>query len=531
MQMKKTVAIVGAGISGLLACKYALSIGLNPVVFEAESCVGGLWNHTIECTRLQSLKDYFQFSDFPWPSTIKTMFPKNEQVLEYVNSYADHFQLRQYVRFNSQVMSIGYEGESKEEMGSWKSWGGTGMAFGSKGKWRLQVEAGGGMQEYHVADFVIVCIGKFSGLPAVPDFPPGSGPEVFSGKVLHSMEYSDMDNASAAQFIKGKRIAVIGSGKSAIDIAFECGRANGRDTPCTVIHRNAHWMLPYEKPWLLAFALLCFTRFSELLVHKPGEGFFASVLATLLSPLRWLVSKFLEISLRWRLPLKKYDMIPSENFLEEANSCQVIMLQDNFFDKVVDGSIVFKKSEHFSFCKEGLIVEGEDSPVEVDIVIFATGYKGDEKLKNIFASPAFQNHIFGSRNSTVPLFRQMIHPRIPQLAVVGYSESLSNLYTFEMRCRWLAFFLDRAFALPSIKEMEDDIKMWERYMKKYAGNGEFKRGCIAGIHIWYNDQLCKDIGCSPRRKKGISSELFQPYGLEDYDGITPAQINPSYFAK
>lgn len=121
------------------------------------------------------------------------------------------------------------------------------------------------------------------------------------------------------------------------------------------------------------------------------------------------------------------------------------------------------------------------------------------------------------------LYRQMVHPRIPQLAVIGYSESLSNLYTFEIRCKWLAFFLDQAFQFPSIKEMENDVKMWEKYMKKYSGNGKFRRGCIGGVHICYNDQLCKDIGCNPRRKKGVLSELFEPYGLADYNGIAPGK--------
>ncbi|GFP98930.1 probable flavin-containing monooxygenase 1 [Phtheirospermum japonicum] len=481
--MEKRVAIVGAGISGLLACKYAASKGLNPVVFEAQDQVGGLWNHTIESTRLQIPKETFQFSDFPWPSSADT-FPHNTQLRDYLQSYAQHFQILQYIQFNSKVISIDYVGHD-DDMQFWELWGGAGKAFGSKGKWHLKVidTKQDSIKEY-VAEFVVLCIGRFSGLPDIPEFPSGCGPDVFSGKVLHSMDFAAMDNASAAELIKGKKVAIIGSAKSAVDIAFECSNANGNDNPCMVIQRTVHWMLPDPQPWGVSFGFLCFSRFSELCLHKPGEGLFSSVVATMLSPL-------------------------------------LFFLPENFYDKVEDGSIVFEKSQKVSFCREGLILDGEESPLKADIVILATGYKGDEKLKNIFASTTFQNWIEGSPTSIIPLYRQMIHPRIPQLAVIGYSESLSNLFIFEMRSKWLAFFLDEAFQLPSIKEMERDIKSWDKYMKKYAGNGKFRRSCIGGAHIWYIDQLCKDIGINPRRKKGVLSEFFEPYGIEDYLGLGP----------
>ncbi|KAL3629791.1 hypothetical protein CASFOL_027013 [Castilleja foliolosa] len=514
--MEKRVAIVGAGISGLLACKYAASKGFSPIVFEAQDQVGGLWNHTIESTRLQIPKETFEFSDFPWPSSADT-FPHNTQLQDYLQSYAQKFQILQFIKFNSKVISIDYVGDDDDDMQYWDLWGGAGKAFGSKGKWHLKVvdTKQDSIKEY-VAEFVVLCIGRFSGLPDIPEFPSGCGPDVFSGKVLHSMDFAAMDNASAAELIKGKKVAIIGSAKSAVDIAFECANANGNNNPCTVIQRTVHWMLPDPQPWGVSFGFLCFSRFTELLVHKPGEGFFSSVVATMLSPLRWALSKFVESYARWKLPLKKYDMIPNESFVQEASSCQIFFLPENFYDKVEDGSIVFKKSQKVSFCREGLILNGEESPLKADIVILATGYKGDEKLKNIFANTTFQNWIQGSPTSIIPLYRQMIHPRIPQLAVIGYSESLSNLFIFEMRSKWLAYFLDQAFQLPSIKEMERDIENWDKYMKKYAGNGRFRRSCIGGAHIWYIDQLCKDIGINPRRKKGFLSEFFEPYGVGDY---------------
>lgn len=137
--MEKRVAIVGAGVSGLLACKYLAEKGLKPVVFEEKDRVGGLWNQTYESTRLQVPKENYQFSDFPWPSSVEEVWPHNTQLVQYLQSYAQQFELLQYVKFNSRVTEVNYVGESKEEMQSWDLWGGNGKAFGSKGKWMLKV--------------------------------------------------------------------------------------------------------------------------------------------------------------------------------------------------------------------------------------------------------------------------------------------------------------------------------------------------------------------------------------------------------
>ncbi|KAI0489405.1 hypothetical protein KFK09_029247 [Dendrobium nobile] len=172
----------------------------------------------------------------------------------------------------------------------------------------------------------------------------------------------------------------------------------------------------------------------------------------------------------------------------------------------------------FEFCKEGIIVEGDSTPIKADLVIFGTGFKGDQKLIDIFASPLFQNLMAGCLDSTVPLYRECIHPRIPQMAVVGYSESLANLYTYEMRARWVAHFLDGGFQLPRIEQMEKDVTEWEKFMKRYL-HEYYRRSSIGTIHIWYNDHLCKDIGCNPKRKKGFLANLFLPYGPLDYVGV------------
>jgi dimethylaniline monooxygenase (N-oxide forming) len=107
---------------------------------------------------------------------------------------------------------------------------------------------------------------------------------------------------------------------------------------------------------------------------------------------------------------------------------------------------------------------------------------------------------------------------IPQMAVIGYAESLSNIHTIEMMAKWVAHFLDGAFRLPNIKHMENDILEWEKYMKRQSDK-HFRRSCLGSVNIWYNDLLCQEMGYNPKRKKGLFAEWFQPYGSVDYANI------------
>ena len=101
-------------------------------------------------------------------------------------------------------------------------------------------------------------------------------------------------------------------------------------------------------------------------------------------------------------------MVPKHSFLQQFSSCLNWIMPGKFYDKVEEGSIVSKKDTSLSFCKEGIMVNGEDQLLKTDLIILATGFRGDEKLKDIFVFPTFQDHIAKSPNTTVPLYR-LVH--------------------------------------------------------------------------------------------------------------------------
>lgn len=98
-------------------------------------------------------------------------------------------------------------------------------------------------------------------------------------------------------------------------------------------------------------------------------------------------------------------MIPQHSFSKDARSCLLAYMpdSDNFFDELEKGSIKLKKSQSYSFYDKGILINEESAQIEADVVIFATGYKGEEKLKHIFESSTFGEFIAGSPR--IPLYR------------------------------------------------------------------------------------------------------------------------------
>lgn len=122
---------------------------------------------------------------------------------------------------------------------------------------------------------------------------------------------------------------------------------------------------------------------------------------------RWLFNKITERHFTRNMPLmKKHGMVPDHSFCQGYSSCLIGMLPDKFYGRVEEGSITLKRPTTFTFCKDGLVID-KGEVVRSDLVIFATGFKGDQKLRNIFASKWFQQIAAGSATAMAPLYRSV----------------------------------------------------------------------------------------------------------------------------
>ncbi|KAG7612091.1 FAD/NAD(P)-binding domain superfamily [Arabidopsis suecica] len=223
MHTSSRVAIIGAGVSGLAAAKHLARH--HPQVFEASDSIGGVWRKcTYETTKLQSVRVSYELSDFLWPNRGESSFPTYVDVLDYLEAYAKHFNLVKFIKFNSKVVELRFIGDGKTlQMGDLGAYG---NLLPGKPVWEVAVNTGDGDIQWHAFEYVVVCAGKYGDVPRTPTFPVKKGPEIFKGKVLHSMDYSKLQKEKASQLLHGKKVAVIGFKKSAIDLALESALAN-----------------------------------------------------------------------------------------------------------------------------------------------------------------------------------------------------------------------------------------------------------------------------------------------------------------
>ncbi|EFV13164.1 flavin-containing monooxygenase [Segniliparus rugosus] len=203
------VVIIGTGVGGICAAVRLKQAGVkNFVILERAEDIGGTWRDNVYpgvAVDIPSIS--YQYSFFPNPNWSRVFAPGDE-VQAYHQRVVDHFGIRPHVHFGVTVLS-----EEWDE---------------ANHLWRLRLEGG---SEF-TARFVISAVGPFFekkggvDIPGIDDF---AGTTVYPGK--WKPEYD----------IRGKRVAVIGTGATGVQLAGHIAPEIGE---MTVFQRTPVYCVP-----------------------------------------------------------------------------------------------------------------------------------------------------------------------------------------------------------------------------------------------------------------------------------------------
>ncbi|KHO26130.1 monooxygenase [Mycolicibacterium setense] len=207
MTEHRHIVIIGAGFGGIgLVIKLREAGFQDILVLERADDVGGTWQHNnypgCACDVPSQL---YSFSFEPKPSWSR-IYGRRDEILEYARSVAARHDVGRDVRFGCEMLGARWDDGAR--------------------RWELDTTNGP-----LTADILISAVGPF-GRPTTPNFP---GLDTFAGKIMHSFEWDHEYD------LRGRRVAVIGTGASAVQIIPEIQPVVDQ---LSVFQRTACWIMP-----------------------------------------------------------------------------------------------------------------------------------------------------------------------------------------------------------------------------------------------------------------------------------------------
>ncbi|KAJ7986574.1 hypothetical protein DPEC_G00341280 [Dallia pectoralis] len=446
--MVRTVAVIGAGPSGLTSIKSCLEEGLEPTCFESSDDIGGLWRfkesldqgraNIYQSVIINSSKEMMAYSDFPPPAYLPNNM-HHTQLLVYLRLYAEAFDLLKHIQFQTAVLSVHQRPD-----------------FHLSGQWEVETERSG-QRKTLIFDAVMVCTGHFT-KPHMPlrDFP---GIEDFKGKYLHSWEYR------SAEGLQGKRVVVVGIGNSGGDIAVDASR--------------------------IAEQVYLSTRRGAWVVSRVGEG---GLPGDLVGTSRWhrlmltlfpsWIASSIEHKVNQIFNHRLYGLQPNHGFF-----AQIPVVNDDLPGRIISGRVLIKPN--IREVRGSSVVFEDGSVVEkVDVVIFATGYN--------YNYPFLPSALLANNGLPLCLYRHVFPLGLaqPSLAIVGFVCNLGAINPLaEMQARWATRIFKGLLTLPPEKAMLHDIKTdTSTLQNRFAC---LERHPLQVDHIPYLDSMATEIGVRP----------------------------------
>ncbi|KAI1864667.1 hypothetical protein JX265_008391 [Neoarthrinium moseri] len=441
---KKRVAIIGAGISGLVSLKECLAEGFDAEVLESRAEIGGQWAYQAgpdekgelqssmyDGVVLNSCRDTTAFSDFPIDPARHGDYFSHREMHRYILDYADHFGLHKHISLRTKVLDCTQDAE---------------------GKWIVKFQEDGSKPQEREYDVLISATG-INSIPIIPDF---KDRESFRGEFLHSHYYRKPGR------FEGKRVVLIGSGSAAIDLA--CELAPG----CKEVHvitRRGTWVIP-------RYAL-----------GKPVEAWDSRASQV------WLpssVAEWLNTTLLNFVQGKHPKELQPDHKLMQQNPT----IRTEFIEKVRHGVIKVHRGSVENFLETGLkLTNGET--LGADVIITCTGYKRER--------PYLPGNVLSNADTPefeADLYKLVIPARHDNLYFVGYIEQAGpSPPTMEAQARFAVGVIAGNITIPKGEKLLKEIRAWQAWHAKTYVRSE--RHVNTETYVPYIDSLLAPLGANP----------------------------------
>jgi cation diffusion facilitator CzcD-associated flavoprotein CzcO len=480
------VAIIGAGVAGLTTAKVLKQAGHEVIVYDKTPDVGGVWSRTRRYPGVttQSPKAQYSLSDFPMPRDYPE-WPSGAQVQAYLAAYASHFGLDPALRLSTEV---------------------TAAVPVPDGGWAVTTADGTEHVGALVAANGIFCE------PAVPRYPGEAEFTAAGGRVLAGTELHDEEEA------RGKRVLVVGYGKSACDVTVALSEAAASTD---VIARHLLWKVPRRIGGFLNFKLLLLTRMGEALfkylrprgmekfLHGPGNGMRGNMINSIGSA-----------SVR-QFGLKRLNLVPPGQ-MEDIVRGAIGLATEGFFEGVADGRITVRANRtivRLLAGDEGPTAELDDGTrLPADLIVCATGF-----TQGVPFLPADVTARVLDERGNFMLYRQIRPVGAPGLYFNGYNSSFFSPLNAEMAAVWIAADLAGAVPLPEPAQMSRQVAEQLAFMDVATDIHHCRGGKIIPFSMHNVDEVLADLGLN------ISAAVrawhwLRPVDPAAYRRVTPAVL-------
>src|SRR3954463_6829847 len=202
---RPTVAVIGAGVSGLAMGLRLRRAGYDFTIFEKASEVGGTWrDNRYPGLTIDVPSPLYTFAGHRHPGWRRWM-PDQLETPHYHRAVATRTGLREHIRFDTEVVAATWTGD----------------------EWEVET-AGGDSERFRV----LVCATGFLHHPRIPAL---EGLESFAGDLVHSARWRD-EIVTA-----GRRVGVVGNGSTGVQLV---GALGGVASQVTLIQRTPQWIFP-----------------------------------------------------------------------------------------------------------------------------------------------------------------------------------------------------------------------------------------------------------------------------------------------